>query len=229
MAAGLAELIVNTPGAPGALGAPSATYHGNAGLEGATVAVGGADRVVGGWAAHHAAKRAVRREGAAPNPELAAHYPGRTYISAEDAVVSLLAAGQGPGNPLAGAAERLAAALERLQERQTSGAGGELLVVPALAPSNLRELDAEIGLEALQDVARRVGAVAPAGCRAPPPPPPEAAPLPLRAVSIGDFAAISRLEDQVLPHAAAVENYRALLAEYLDSVSCGLEQLLAAS
>lgn len=68
------------------------TYYGNAEPNGQTVVLGGAEIVVGGWAGYEATKRAARWEanlhdrGAEPR----SHYGGRTYVSGQDAVESLV-------------------------------------------------------------------------------------------------------------------------------------------
>ena len=114
-----------TGGTPAPAGCPCAAsarrpiYFGNAEPEGKTVIMGGAEVVVGGWATYEATRRQARWE-ANPHSKTAeplSRYGGRTYVSGQDALESLLDARTGGGEktqagPLARAAERLAVAIE---------------------------------------------------------------------------------------------------------------------
>lgn len=110
------------------------TYYGNAEPEGPTVVVGGNEVVVGGWASYEAIRREAHWRANPRNPEAEPRswYGGRTYISGQDAVESLITSrcrrgracskaadlrdgsdtGANRADPLDRAAERLALAIE---------------------------------------------------------------------------------------------------------------------
>jgi len=114
-------------------------YYGNAEPEGKAVVLGGAEVVVGGWAAYEAARREARWV-ANPRDQTTqprSWYGGRTYVSGQDAVESLVTArcfsergvlngGSGPSlnqaDPLARSAERLAAAITAFNRAVVTGA-----------------------------------------------------------------------------------------------------------
>lgn len=110
------------------------TYYGNAEPGGQTVVLGGAEIVVGGWAGYEATRRAARWEANLHDrsAEPRSHYGGRTYVSGQDVVESLVSArcrcgvtGGGEtdrqaktttADPLERSAERLAAAITRFED-----------------------------------------------------------------------------------------------------------------
>jgi hypothetical protein len=106
--------------------ADARTYHGSAPPDGKTVVVGGVEVVVGGWASYEATRRAARWRARPHDPavELRARYGGRTYVSGQDAVESLVTARSAKHlsssakrlDPLARSAERLATAVSRFDE-----------------------------------------------------------------------------------------------------------------
>lgn len=168
-------------------------YYGNAEPEGHAVVVGGQAVVVGGWAAYEATRREARWQA---NPALAAaeprgRYGGRTYVTGQDAVESLLAARQTArqSDPLARAAPRLAAAVAKfnaavLREGPTSlwdrlGIPSDAPVaVSTITPVEISQAAAETDLEALHRAAEDAAILASGyarddelpGLRAPRPP-----------------------------------------------------------
>lgn len=200
--------VVPTPAAREAAGrAPRGrTYYGNAEPEGGVVEVAGAEVAVGGWAAYEATRRGARW---AANPHSQAaeplgRYPGRTYITGQDALESLLAARPGAGagaGPLPRAAERLAAAVAAFEAAAAQGAGGpgsawDRLGVPPDAPlavstlsaAAVRHTAAETDVRELHSAAEAAGVYAAAYARPceqaslrPPLPPGPLPPLPARA------------------------------------------------
>jgi len=231
-------------------------YFGDAEPEGSTVFVGGAERSVGGWAAHEISRRrakwaaAPHGGGGAPS----SRYRGRTYVSGGDVLESVFAgAGGGAvgggapapplGDPLGCAAERLATALEALEGALTGQGASSLwsrlglppdapLTVPALTPDGVRGAQPETDVRELHRLAEEVALLAAAARGTPlapaPPPPAALPPLPLRAVPAGDDAGVARLEEGAAPHAAAVEEYRGQVAVYFDEAAAALEEALSA-
>ena len=129
-------------------------YYGNAEVEGDTVILGGVEIVVGGWTSYEATRREARWM-ANPRDHAAqprSWYGGRTYISGQDAVESLVMArcssrgGVSGGNggvssnqddPLARSAERLTAAItafDKVITREGLGTVWTRLGIPPDAP-----------------------------------------------------------------------------------------------
>jgi hypothetical protein len=154
----------------------------------ARAVVGGAEYVVGGWAAYEIDRRreraaALAEQGAivAGNPPRARYPPGRKYIHAHDAVHSVMSRARRTGaydadlgeTALVAAAKHLAAELAALEDRicepDEDGvwevALGHVLVVPPLTSADLAEFAADpaaqvdpAALKALADDAARVAA-----------------------------------------------------------------------
>ncbi|GFR90072.1 hypothetical protein ElyMa_002558600 [Elysia marginata] len=128
------------------------TYYGDAEPEGETILLGGAEVVVGGWAAYEAARRAARWKADPHTAQPLYHYKGRTYITGQDAVESLVVAriGGKSGNqlhdPLVRAAKRLSAALESFEAalaKEGSSSVWARLGLPPDAPVAISTLSAE--------------------------------------------------------------------------------------
>lgn len=235
-----------------AAGDPAAkVYYGNAEPEGHTVIVGGQAVVVGGWAAYEATRREARWQAnpALPAAEPRGRYGGRTYVTGQDAVESLLVARQ--SDPLARAAPRLAAAVAKfnaavLREGPTSlwdrlGIPSDAPVaVSTITPVEISQAAAETDLEALHRAAEDAAILASGyarddelpGLRAPRPPG-GLPPLPAREVPLRgrDAAAVNRsiveLERASVPRAAAVEAYRGDVAAVFDAAAAVLERAVA--
>ena len=218
-------------------------YYGNAEPEGATAYVGGAERATGGWAAYEVTRRRARWE-AAPQGgcEPSRYYPGRTYISGNDVLESLFAPPPTQGgsvertDPLAGAAERLAASLERLDAALAAPGPGSLwarlglapdrvLTLPALTPAAVRGARPETDTRELHALAEEVSLLAAAAGEDPvpvPAPPAGLPPIPQRAVAVGDDPGVARLEEGTIPRAEAVDAYRGQVAACFDAAAAAL-------
>lgn len=241
------------------------TYYGNAEPEGKTVAVGGAEVAVGGWAAYEAARRQAQWE-ARPHSRAAqpvSYYGGRTYVTGQDALESLVGArtevpregttARAPRDPLARAAERLAAAVETFESavaRDSQSVWARLGVPPdapfaisTIAAEDVRSAVPETDVRALHRAAEDAGVLASnyarpdelAALRAPRPPG-ALPPLPSREVSTSTRSGTSsdtvnrnlvRLEAAVVPRASAVEAYRGEIAAVFDAAAGVLEKAAA--
>jgi hypothetical protein len=133
------------------------TYYGSAEPEGKTIILGGMEVVVGGWVAYEADRRRALWE-AKPHSQAAqplSRYGGRTYITGQDALESLIGAraigGSGanaykPSDPLARAAGRLAAALDTFETVVTKNEPTSLwarLGIPSDTPFAVSMVSAE--------------------------------------------------------------------------------------
>jgi hypothetical protein len=202
--------------------------------------VGGVDYAVGGWGAYEIDRRRARW--AHGGGRVAAHYAGRTYIHAEDAVQSILggataATGRAGGRSvLQRAALRLADTLGRIEDVlcepdedgvwECRALRGDSLTIPAVTSADLRAFaaDAETDPEAMADLASDVAALVDSTGSVLAPLPPLAAgsrlpALPSRAVPIDDDAAVLQLEADVGPYIASLEDLRAALATRLSAAA----------
>lgn len=191
-------------------GEKTKTYYGNAEPEGKTVILGGTEVVVGGWAAYEATRRRARWK-SNPHSRVArplSNYTGRTYITGQDTLESLIGArasgGAGaPQDPLALSAERLAAALENFEQalaKDRTATVWARLGVPPDAPFAVSTITAEdvrytipeTSVHELHRIAEDAGIFASNYAREdelaslrPPHPPGSLPPLPAREVACG--------------------------------------------
>jgi hypothetical protein len=228
---------------------PPRVYYGNGELEGRAVRVGGRDVVVDGWAAYEVARREARWRANPQDPaaEPRSKYGGRTYITCQDAVESLVT--ERSSDPLRLAAERLAAAVagvDTILARGGPTTAWERLGVPqdaplavsTLTPEEIRRVAAGTNPVQLYQIAEDVGIFASRYARkcelsavCPPRPPDGLPPFPVRTVSLMDRAGVNQsvidLEKTALPRAAAVEAYRGDVAAAFDVSAAVLERAAA--
>ena len=200
--------------------------------------MGGAERTTGGWAAYEVARRHARRA-AAPRGACgpASSYPGRTYISGTDVLESLCACGPQREEPLARAAERLAAALEGLEAAlcapgasawESLGADPRVAVtLPPLTAAEVRGAWPETDPHELHRLAAEAALFGSTAGATPPPrapsPPAGLPPLPQRVVPVEDAPAVELLETEAVPRAEALAAYRGQVAACLDQAAVALE------
>jgi hypothetical protein len=255
------------PGPEGAPAAPASecpcakakTYYGNAEPEGKTVIVGGTEVVVGGWAAYEATRRQARWE-ANPHSRAAqplSNYSGRTYITGQDALESLIGARVGGGtaqrrDPLARAAERLAAAIEAFEgaiAKDGPSVWARLGIPPdspvavsTISAEDVRYAVPETDVHELHRAAEDAGIFTSnyardeeLGALRAPRPPGSLPPLPSREVAARGTVRqgvtsettnrnIARLEAATVPRASAVEAYRGEVAAVFDASAAVLER-----
>ena len=233
---------------------PCKTYYGNSEPEGKTVVVGGVETAVGEWVSWEANRRIERF---AANPYSAeaqplSRYPGRTYISGQDALESLVNArvGGAAGDPLARAAKRLAHALDSYEEAVTSPGSspwGGTSIPPAspvavypISAADVIESIPETDIHQLHRLAEDAGIFAANYAREEelpalwaPRPPGFLPQLPSREISARKNIApeitnheISRIEVAAVPRAIVIEKYRADIAVVLDAAAQVLERVV---
>lgn len=273
----ITTMEVGAPSPQGGAGAPATcqpcrhlqagkTYYGNAEPEGKTAIVGGTEVVIGGWAAYEATRRTAQWE-ANPHSRAAqplSRYKGRTYVTGQDALESLVAARVRGGesgvqcrDPLARAAERLAAALEGF-EAAVAKDGASVwarLGIPLDAPVAVSTISAEdvrytipeTDIHELHRSAEDAGIFASNYARddelpalRAPRPPGALPPLPSREVPTRGSVRqgvthettnrdIARLEAAAVPRASAVEAYRGEVAAVFDASAAVLERTVGAA
>ena len=227
-------------------------YYGNAEPEGPTVVCGGAEIVVGGWVSYEATRREAHW---AANPlnraaQPRSRYDGRTCISGQDAVESLVAARSfagGAGDPLARAAERAAEAVAAFD--QAVGRGPATVwtrlglppdapkAVSTITPDDIRDMAQETDTDLLLRAAEDVGILASSYARgdelsrlrAPRPPgrlpPVPTREIPLRGENVSEVnRAVVDLEKASVSRGAAVEIFRGKVAALFDSAAEVLER-----
>ncbi|HVE13324.1 MAG TPA: hypothetical protein VNI01_08025 [Elusimicrobiota bacterium] len=209
-------------------------------------AVGGVEFVVGGWGLYEARLRREQWHQGRAKP--GRHYAGRSYIGADDAVRSLVGGGRPDAHPLRLAARRFAAALGRLEDTlcspdedgawECAPAGARragAVVVPPLVSRDLTAFAASPTDPADADTLRELGAAAlevaaAAGVALPAVPdlaPAGYPPLPPALVAVDDDEGVLRLEGEVRPHVAALEELQAAVADRLDGAARAVAALAA--
>lgn len=224
-------------------------YYGNADPEGETAIVGGSEVVVGGWAAHEADRRRARWDA---NPrdrhaEPRTWYGGRTYVTGQDAVESLVTArcgGDDERDPLARAAGRLATAISQFDKTVAREGASTLwnrlnipesapVAVSTLTPADVRDVIPSTDPTELYQTAEDASILASGYARADeqsilrPPRPPALPMMPTREVKTRGANAnkdINRLEKAAVPRASAIEAYRGKIATVLDTAATVLER-----
>lgn len=207
-----------------------------------TVAVvGGIEHAIGGWSDYEVARRRYHVGGCCC-------YRGRTYVTSEEAVASILRApdrreASGGAPPLEQAAGHLAATLAALEKVLCEDSNpfarldlGSLSLIP-LAPEDIMDTVKDEGHDpgALLDLAERAEQVM-TGVAGLPGPLPKSArsvlaeivvpPASQKTVSADDAEAVRSLEAEVAPRAGAIERYQGAVAELLEKAATHIDRVL---
>ena len=181
-----------------------------------TAIVGGVEYSVGGWGAYEINKRRARWE--VTGGRTTSHYPNRTYIYADDAVLSIFGGGNHT-NPLRTAMKLLEEEVKRYEERQCMFDDKNVWVCDSLSMldtttqsitniMNIPNWDTDVGV--LSEIHGLVGGELTL---------PE---LPGHAVAVADAAAVHGLESDVEEFTSALEIAQGKLAELVDKYAASI-------
>jgi hypothetical protein len=208
-------------------------YVGNAEPEGVTAVVGGREVVVGGWGKYEADRRRAKWEAAPRDPYQvpAARYGGRSYITAQDTLDSLVTARVSGGDEAPVLPDPLEVACGRLSAQLIAAENTTDRVVRGGTVEDVENLPMETSPAALHQVAEDAiiyaGALADLDLQLPPPPPAGIPPLPTRSVRVvtgsgESHSEVSKLELASSTRADAITTYRGVLAGHLENAARAL-------
>lgn len=199
-----------------------------------TVFIGGNEIVVGGWSAYEAEKRKKRWK---YNPDskftqlFLTHdtYKNRTYIGGQDTLESLINSQE--NDPLRKSADKLAEVLE-LSMKQIPTDFTEIYEVINVTPEEILQTKYETDINELHRIAEKINS-------SNIPDIPNIPPLPSKKVYLSDKAHhkrnsrirlnkdIIQLEEETIPRAKVVEEYRGKMAALFDIYTDKLKSLLS--
>lgn len=199
-----------------------------------TVFIGGNEIVVGGWSAYEAEKRKKRWK---YNPDskftqlFLTHdtYRNRTYIGGQDTLESLINSQE--NDPLRKSADKLAEVLE-LSMKQIPTDFTEIYEVINVTPEEILQTKYETDINELHRIAEKINS-------SNIPDIPNIPPLPSKKVYLSDKAHhkrnsrirlnkdIIQLEEETIPRAKVVEEYRGKMAALFDIYTDKLKSLLS--
>ena len=194
---------------------------------GVTVIIGGTEKgppleyVIGGWSEYEINRRHYRSGD---------YYPGRSYITPEDAIYSIL--GGGPNLPFKREAEKFANVLERLRSVNYLFEKNGKAVLICLEPEDVREIAQSTPLiEDLKSLSDEATVLAKSfGLHLQNLQPSVVPDISTSSrsvkVSVSDKEKVRALEREIRDHAATLEKYRAEVTSRLHKVSSYLTSLL---